>query len=128
MAFDAGNVVEALDWSWRPYVDLSGTVPEPTDDQVRKMNAALRQASVAVTGEDFDPEDRKALARVFGKLTDAQLKEMEAANLRAVAIVTRDSPSLEQLQAAPPRVKRAFIKWLIRELNDPEGQATATKA
>lgn len=127
MAFDAGKVVEALDWSWRPYVDLSGTVPEPTDDELRKMNAALRDATVAITGEDFDPEDRKALNAAFSKLTDDQLKANQAANLEAVAIVTKNSPSLEQLRKAPARLQREFIKWLMRELNDPEGQATATK-
>lgn len=126
MAFDVGKVVEALDWNWRPYVDLSGTVPEPTDDEVRKMNGALRDATVAITGEDFDPDDRKALGAAFGKLTDDQLKANQAANLAAIAIVTKNSPSLEQLQAAPARLQRAFVTWLMRELNDPEGQATAT--
>jgi hypothetical protein len=127
MAFDAGKVVEALDWSWRPYVDLSGTVPEPTDDEVREMNSRLRAATVKVTGENFDPEDRKALTKAFSKLTDEQLKKMDEDNLAAIAIVTKNSPSLEQLKKCPPRVKGPFIRWLIQELNDPEGRATATK-
>lgn len=127
MAFNAGQVVESLDFDFRPYVNAHGTIAEPTDDQVRKMNLALRDATLAVTGQDVDPEDRAAMARAFGKLTDEQLRAMEAANVAAIAIVTGTAPAAGDLDGLPFRIKREFIKWLIRELNDPEGSATATK-
>lgn len=126
MAFKAENAVEALDWDFRPYVKAHGTTPEPTDDQVQKMNKALRLATIAVTGEDFDPENRAEMARVFGKLTDEQLSAMESANLDAIEIVTNGCPSREQINGLPFRHKRLYIKSLVKDLNDPEGSATAT--
>lgn len=121
MSFVASGAVEALDWDFRPYLKAYGTITEPSDDQVKAMNKALRAATVAVTGEDFDPQDRKALVRVFGKLSDEQLAEMEQTNLDAIAIVTGTSPAREDIERLPFRIKRAFLKWLITELNGPEG-------
>jgi hypothetical protein len=121
MSFNADLVVEALDWDLRPHVDAHGTIPEPSDDQVRRMNAALRDNLVKVTGDDFDPNDKAATLKIFGKLSDAQLREMEDANLEAIGIVTGGMPSIDLIQQLPFRVKREFIKWIIRELNDPEG-------
>lgn len=126
MAFKAEGAVEALDWDFRPYVNAHGTTPEPTDEQVRKMNQALREATMAVTGKDIDPTDRVALARIFNKLTDEQLKAMEDANLDAIGIVCGDNPARKQIEGLPYRYKRLYIKSLIQDLNDPEGQATAT--
>lgn len=133
--FKAHEVVEALTYDFggidgRPdLASIRGVVPEPSDQQVRKMNAALRDAIKSVTGTgDFDPTDRVAAARIFGKLTDEQLAAMEDANLAAIGIVTQDSPSVEQIQRLPFRYKREFIKWLVKELNDPESQATATNS
>lgn len=121
MGFNASKVVEELAWDFRPNVDAHGVIPEPSDDQVRRMNAALRENLVKVTGDDFDPKDKAATLRIFGKLSDTQLREMEDANLEAIGIVTGNSPSIDLIQQLPFRHKREFIKWIIRELNDPEG-------
>lgn len=120
MAFKAETAALALDWDFRPYVKAHGTTPEPTDAQVRKMNAALRASTLAVTGDDFDPDDRAAAARIFAKLTDEQLAAMEESNLDAITVVTGDCPSREQIDQLPFRIKRAYIKSLIQDLNDPE--------
>ena len=130
--FKAEFVVESLDYDFggipgRPELGkIKGVIPEPSDEQVRKMNNALRAAVVSVAGEDFDPSDRTAAARIFGKLTDDQMAAMEHENIAAISIVTQDSPSAEELNQLPYRYKREFVKWLIRELNDPEGSATGT--
>lgn len=121
MAFDAGKVVEALDWDLRPYVDAHGTVPEPSDDQIRTMNTRMRDLTLAVTGDDFDPDDRQAAMRAFGKLTAEQLEKMNEDQLDAVAVITGDSPSRDTLAETPPRVRAKFVQWLMNELNNPEG-------
>ena len=126
MAFDAGKVVEALDWDLRPYVDAHGTVPEPTDDEIRTMNDRLREITVATVGADFDPTDRTAALKAFASLTAEDVEKFADAQLDAVVVVTKDSPSRETLAGTPPRIRMKFIKWLMQELNDPEGLATAT--
>lgn len=126
MAFKAEDAVEPLNWDFRPYVDAHGTTPEPSDGQVEAMNKALRDATVAVTGEDFDPDDRKVMARIFGKLTDVQLKAMATANLDAIILVTGDCPSRKQIDGLPFRFKQLYMKSLVRDINDPELPATAT--
>lgn len=127
MAFSADRALEALDYDFRPYVKCHGTIAEPSDDQVHAMNAALRDAVVALTGEGFDPEDRAAAAKVFASLTDEQLRAMDAESVNAVAHVTGLNPSPEDIAALPYRIKRAFIGWLTMEINDPEGRTTATR-
>lgn len=126
MGFTAETVVEELAWNFKPYVDAKGITPEPSDDTVRKMNTALRDAVKKIAGEDFDPTDRIAAGRIFAKLTDDQLAAMESDNVAAIAIVTGTNPSAEQIDALPHRHKREYIRWMIKELNDPEGKATAT--
>lgn len=121
MAFDAGKVVEALDWSFRPFLDISGTVPEPTDDEIRKTNAQLRDITLAVTGEDFDPDDRRAAMTAFAKLSEGDLEKFSEEQIDAMAILTKDSPTREQLAACPPRVRGKFMSWLLTEINSPEG-------
>lgn len=120
MAFNIG-AVEELAWDFRPHIDSAGVIPEPSDDQVRRMNKALRENLVKVTGDDFDPTDKAATLKIFGKLTNEQLQEMEEANLEAIGIVTANNPSVDVIRQLPFRYKREFIKWIIRELNDPEG-------
>lgn len=121
MAFDAGKVVEALDWSFRPFLDASGTVPEPTDDEIRKTNAQLRDITLAVTGEDFDPDDRRAAMQAFSKLSENDLEKFSDEQIDALAIITKDSPTRDQMAQCPPRVRAKFMNWLLSELNSPEG-------
>lgn len=126
MAFDAADAVKALDYKFMPYVDAKGVTPEPSDDQIRKMNIKLRSAVTAVTGEEFDPEDRKAVAAAFGKLTEDQLAKIDEHTLDAIVVVTGSQPSRDEIAALPYRIKRKYIASLIGDLNDPEGSATAT--
>lgn len=128
MAFNAEIDVPKLDWNFAPYLNASGVVPEPTDDEINDMNAALRKVTSGLLGEDFDPTDQKSMARLAAKVTDDQLTEMKTAQIDALTIVTKNSPSKADLASIPPRVRMAFVKWLLGELNDPEGGKAATSA
>ncbi len=118
MAFDASKVVEKLDYSFGPsYPDIRGTVPEPTDDELRSMNAKLRNAMADVGGPDFDPTDNAQVVRAFSKLSEEQIRKMEEQQLDALVTVTKTSPSREQLIEVGPRYRREFTAWLLGELN-----------
>lgn len=121
MGFDASKAVSSLDWTFRPHFDMRGTVPEPTDDELRTMNSKLRGAITDVGGEDFDPSDRAAAIRIFSNLSDEQVRKMTDAQIDALATVTKTSPSREQLLEVGPRLRRYFTEWLLGELNGGEG-------
>lgn len=121
MAFTAADTVEELAWDFRPYLDAHGVTPEPTDEQIRRMNRGLRDAVRTATGHELPEDDDKTLLKAFNALSDKQLAAIEEANIAALAHVTGDSPSVEQLKACPQRIRRAYLRSLIRDLNSPEG-------
>lgn len=121
MGFTAADAVEELAWDFRPYLDAHGVTPEPTDEQIRKMNRGLRDAVAKATGLDLADDDQDGLAKAFAALTDKQLAAIDEHNIAAIVHVTGDSPSAEQLRACPARVRRLYIRSLIQDLNSPEG-------
>lgn len=121
MGFTAADAVEELAWDFRPYCDAHGVTPEPSDEQIRKMNRGLRDAVRTATGHELPEDDDKALVKAFNALSDKQLAAIEEANIAAVAAVTGDCPSLDTLRACPQRIRRAYVRSLIRDLNSPEG-------
>lgn len=126
MGFLAEDAVEPLWWNFRPYVDADGTTDEPSDEQVRQMNLALRDSTKRVTGEDIDPEDRRAVARAYNRLSDDQLRQIEDETVGAIVHVTVLSPTREQIEALPFRLRRKYIRSLLKDINDPESEASDT--
>ena len=126
--FDAGNVVEPLDYTLKPHVDKSGTVKEPTDQQiaaylagvqklVRDFRGKLPDAMIAGGGdvgamltavEDMDPE--------------VAVKFNEELAALAAALCSGE-PSQEDILAVPPRIRGKFMVWLQGEVMNPEAAA-----
>ena len=121
MGFTAADAVEELAWDFRPYLDAHGVTPEPTDEQIRRMNRGMRDAVTKATGIALDDDDQAGLLKAFNALSDKQLAAIEEANIDAIVHVTGDSPSRDTLVACPLRIRRLYMRSLIKDLNDPNG-------
>lgn len=122
MAFDAGKVVDALVWDFRPYVDAHGTTPEPTDKAVRHFLFETQR----LADELPDSGDEDFLEKVKN-MTEEDYDVISDRVVQQVAEVTSGNPSRAQIEELPHRIQRMYIAWLRKELTDPEAPSVATK-
>lgn len=125
MGFDAGAVVEPLDYDFTKYGGRKDTIPEPTDKQidalfkdiynvVRKLLEPLGQE----VPEDARQNPELLLMAVAG-MSDDQLPQFadfmkDLAGVFAKACT--HNPKVSELQALPMRVRMHFYGWLVGEL------------
>lgn len=140
--FDSGAAVESLDYDFTAHGGGSGTIPEPTGEQVEKFIADL-------TGLFAQYRDVLSVAR--GKTTPSaeeigalleQVGEIKASDLTdsLVDIAAElcggqydeesdtwigGQPTHDDIAVLPHRVKQAFIGWLSGAFS-PEGGTPAT--
>lgn len=128
--FDAGAVVEPLDWDFTAFKAGKGTVPEPSDARLGKFirDVMLAQSTettalAPLTEAGDDPE--KMLAAIAA-LPEDVLPGATKAMIKPYAELCDGSPSEAQLTKLPPRVRVAFFTWLAGELR-PEASAGDSK-
>ena len=127
--FDAGDVVESLDWDFSKSKIASlktakGTIPEPTDaaigrflDGLKKLYEESQKSLTADMPDNATPEQMlDALAQLTG---DAFVKFM-ADTAALFAGLCSGKPSAEQLLALPMRVRVKFYAWVQQEVVNPE--------
>lgn len=124
--FDAGTVVEPLDWDFTAFGAGKGTVPEPSDARLGKFIRDVMAAQTAettalapLTDAAGDPE--KVLAAIAKLPEDALIGGAEAM-IKPYAELCDGSPTEAQMAKLPPRVRVAFFGWLAGELR-PEASA-----
>lgn len=113
-AFNAATAVSALDYDLSPYVKTKGTVPEPSQADIKKFQKAVRAIS-----PDGTPTK-------LSQLTD---DEAEAANdgmVAALAEFCHGKPNEAQIAALPHRVLLAFCGWLFGSFTNPTKQTADT--
>jgi uncharacterized protein YgbK (DUF1537 family) len=135
--FDAGAVVEALDYDFTYFHKIDpehyailahakGTVPEPSDEMVQRLQKRMSEATADMIPDGVDPEDRVAMIKAMAAMPEDKFQKSEAGILDALAELTAGNPTREQLNILPFRVKRKFIQWLTKQLMDPEPSAVGT--
>jgi hypothetical protein len=125
--FDALKVVEPLQFSFEPYLDLKGTIPEPSEAQLTAFFEAMvnvqKQAPKALKG--IDGGDPEKMMTALGKLPEGSLGGMLARLNKPYSDLCSGFPSEEQIGKLPPRVRLAFFAWLSGELN-PEASGAGS--
>ena len=121
--FKAESVVEALDYDFRPYVNASGTIPEPTDNQIAEfltgVKAIFKEAEKDLP-QELDMEDPGMLLGAIDALDpEAQIRAM-GDMARVYAALCSDTPTEEQIRELPMRVRTIFFNWLQQEVMAPE--------
>jgi hypothetical protein len=129
MGFDASSAVVALDYDFSEYVeDAKGTIPEPTSDGFQRYFARLQEAvtglGLADLGDDPGPEQ---IGRALAALGDDAFAKISETMLDATAELCQGSPTRDQIEALPYRIRQAFFGWLQGQLADPTQFNAATR-
>jgi hypothetical protein len=129
--FNAGALVEPLDYDFKPFCEISGTVPEPTDKQIdaflTKIKSIMEDANKQISGnlsEDNPEEFLEALTSLDPKVVTGTIREMA----RAYAALCSNNPTFEDLMRAPMRVRILFFRWVQQEVFSPEAKTGAGTA
>lgn len=122
-SFDA---VEALDYDFTGFPSNSkpkamckgkGVIPEPSQPRLEAYSQAMRELykvkDVKDVTEAMDADERATKSR-------EEEKERSDKLLALTAELCQNTPSKAELSDLPPRICRAFMKWIFRELADPE--------
>lgn len=126
MGFDAGTVVEPLDWT---FVKITGnekdqgTIKEPTDRMIDEFFSGLNALSDKLAkdlGADKAPGPESTMATVATVPDDSVTslgidKYLDELNKLAGRLCS-GSPSATQLKKLPLRRRMPFFIWLIGEL------------
>lgn len=122
--FNAATVVEALDWTFEPFVPgAKGTIKEPSDDQISQYLRDFKAMVSDVKGmvpdvaEDADPVD---LMSALDDLDPEVVKDMAEKMAGIFAALCSGEPSRETILALPPRRRTMFYGWLQAEVMSPE--------
>jgi hypothetical protein len=126
--FDADGIVEPLDFTLKPYVDVSGTIREPTSLQVQTFQTAIVREGERIRLElGVDDMEEKMSAADLLAVMEKQDPERTAAGLKRQAEIysalCSKNPTAAQLLKLPHRVMLAFARWLSDELLSPEASA-----
>jgi hypothetical protein len=122
-AFSAESVVEALDFSFKPYTDAEGTIREPSDKQIASFLTGIKRVvkeSEDKLPKDVDPEDP---ASVMGALDDLDPEDMVSLMGKMAGLyadLCSGHPTKTQILALPMRVRQQFFQWLQTEVMSPE--------
>ena len=130
--FDAGALVEPLDYNFKPYCpEISGTVPEPSDKQIETFLAKLKSIMTAASkdlggtvSEDDPDQFLEALTSLDPKMVIGTLRDMA----HAYAALCSNKPSFTELMQAPMRVRILFFRWVQQEIFSPEVRTGAGTA
>lgn len=132
MGFEAAQAVVALDWDLRPYVEASGTIPEPSQAKLDAYATAMLGVfsemglDLPATASEDDIEQALTERLTQGKsLTELgpEVQRMhEAIRKRRIAAASKvcgGHPTVTQITQLPPRVREAFLGWVAGFAADP---------
>jgi hypothetical protein len=128
-SFDAGDVLESLDWDFtRAGVKAKGVVPEPSDHAIGQFLDGLKELYTEAKGMDLDlPGDAtpEQMMDALSQVTGEKFESFMAETARLFAELCSGKPSQEQLLALPLRVRVKFYGWVQAEVVRPEAETGA---
>ena len=125
-AFDAGSVVEPLEYKFEAFVPgCNGVIREPSDRQVADYLAGVKNLVKSFRGqlpEDLlsGSADPAALMTAAEDLDPELVVKFHAELAGLIAALCSGEPSKEQILALPIRIRGVFYDWLQREVMSPE--------
>jgi hypothetical protein len=124
--FDAGDVVESLDWDFtKAGVKAKGTIPEPTDAQIGDFLDGLKKLYTDVQGSGLAPEIQEhatpeQMMEALAGVTGEAYVEFMAKIAGLFADLCSGKPGKDNLLALPMRVRVKFYGWVQSEVVSPE--------
>ncbi len=122
MGFTASEQVEPLTYDFRPYLDMAGTAPEPTGEQISAYRKSLVAAFDAIGLDSFDLSNL-GMAEVGGLIEKSESLELDL--LAASEALCSFAPGT--LTPLPYRIRQAFAGWVMGVFFSPEDSTPVTR-
>jgi hypothetical protein len=129
-AFSAESVVEALDFSFKPYTAAEGTIKEPSDKQIASFLTGIKKVvkeSEAKLPSTVDASDPAAVMEALDDLAPEDVVSLMGKMAGLYADLCSGDPTKAQILALPMRVRQQFFTWLQTEVMSPEAAPGAGK-
>jgi hypothetical protein len=127
--FDAGSVVEPLEYKLAPYSKASGVITEPTDQQIGDFLDGLRdlftESQESGLSADVDTDDPAAMVEALASMNSAELVGMLRKLAELMSTLCSGKPTADELLALPLRVRVKFFGWVMSEVVNPEAEPAA---
>ena len=131
-SFDAGTIVEELDYNFEKFGGRKGTIPEPDEATIITMYAEMDQLVKEIAAEHVElPPDTTAedLVQALNLVTMSESYEpMLRGMTRIHAKACSHSPSEEELEQLPPRIRALFFQWFQKMMRPELEAADSTTA
>jgi hypothetical protein len=127
MAFKADKTVKALEYDFRPFLDVHGCTPEPSSEAVRHFLFETGKLAMKTAGEPQEDETEAEFIVRMQEITEDDFAEIAEQVLDLLGELTDGQPSREEIASLPHRIQRAYTQWLRKELTDPESPSADTR-
>lgn len=124
--FKVADHVGILSVDFRPVATFSGTIPEPSQEQLNAWSVAMSQLAAEFSFSG-DPNDMTAIVEFLATLDEDALNDQADRTAELHAALCSECPSKAQILELPPRHRQAFYGYLSGEFS-PEGSAPAGKS
>lgn len=130
--FDASTAVEVITFDFTKYGGGAGEIPEPTDEVLdnffQGLSITMGNLKESVKDmKDLDATDPESVQAALSAVQEGDTMQKVSADLNVlIAGLTQGSPSEEDIQRLPFRVKQAFLGWLTGQFS-PEGGTPTSK-
>lgn len=122
--FNAGTVVEPLNWTFEPFVPgAKGTIKEPNDDQIAQFLTDIKAFTAKfrdMVPADVDEGDPAQLIAALNDLDPQIVKTVNGEAAGIFAALCSGTPSEAVILQVPPRIRNMFYGWLQQEVMSPE--------
>lgn len=128
--FDAGTIVEPLDYDFTKFGGRKATIPEPSEDAVVKMYAEMDVLVKEIAGSFVQLPENPSAQDLVESLNQLTMSESYAPMLsgmtRIYAELCSQTPSADELGQLPPRIRALFFQWMAKQMR-PELNAADSK-
>ena len=127
MPFIAELAVQPLDYNFRPFLQVNGTTPEPSDKEIRRFQLRMASAAKKAMGDrQIDTSDPNKVVDFILHMSEDDYELVNVEMLDATAELTKGMPTREQIDGLPGRIQRAYMLSLQTDLTNPEPVSAAT--
>jgi hypothetical protein len=128
--FDASTIVEPLDFDFTKFDGGSGVIPEPSESDVVEFYAEMDKLVKEVASGFVQLPDNPTAQDLVEALNLLTMHESYAPMLQGMTRIhakfCKNSPTEEQLNKLPPRIRALFFQW-IAQMMRPELAASDSK-
>lgn len=128
--FNAGDLIEALDFTFMPYADIEGVITEPNDRQIAEFLHGLSRImdhsrEMAVETGNVDEKDPVAVLLAMDRMEPDKYVDIFRQYAELYSALCSGFPTPDQFLSVPLRARNLFFTWLRNEVLYPEAATAA---